>query len=421
MTNMTSFKVLSISYKDALVSIRENFTMDEKSIKIFLRNLNELLGIDEALILATCVRTEIYYKSKVDHTVSLINLLKLNSKVQIKNFENYVRHFSGEQAIRQLYKVALGLDSRILGDIQVSNQVKKAYQYCVEENMAGPFMHRLLHSIFYTNKRVIQETNFKDGAASSAYIVVDLTKKFIKNFKNPRVLILGAGQIAENIAENLQELPCEKFIANRTLNNAEGLAHRLSYTALSLQESINDLSNYDVIISAVSGDRDFIITKEKLSKNQFKSKLVIDMSVPRSIDQEVEKVHNVIYYNIDQIDKQSEHVFVRRKKAVGEVIDIMNDAILEFNQWSSEMEVSPTIKKLKETLESIRKKEIAQYLKNANQKEVELLESVTKGVIQRVLKLPVLQLKNACRRGEAESLVESLHDIFNLEKEKSNT
>ena len=320
MTNMTSFKVLSISYKDALVSIRENFTMDEKSIKIFLRNLNELLGIDEALILATCVRTEIYYKSKVDHTVSLINLLKLNSKVQIKNFENYVRHFSGEQAIRQLYKVALGLDSRILGDIQVSNQVKKAYQYCVEENMAGPFMHRLLHSIFYTNKRVIQETNFKDGAASSAYIVVDLTKKFIKNFKNPRVLILGAGQIAENIAENLQELPCEKFIANRTLNNAEGLAHRLSYTALSLQESINDLSNYDVIISAVSGDRDFIITKEKLSKNQFKSKLVIDMSVPRSIDQEVEKVHNVIYYNIDQIDKQSEHVFVRRKKAVGEFL-----------------------------------------------------------------------------------------------------
>ena len=99
----------------------------------------------------------------------------------------------------------------------------------------------------------------------------------------------------------------------------------------------------------------------------------------------------------------------------------MNDAILEFNQWSSEMEVSPTIKKLKETLETIRKKEIAQYLKNANQKEVELLESVTKGVIQRVLKLPVLQLKNACRRGEAESLVESLHDIFNLEKEKSKT
>jgi glutamyl-tRNA reductase len=147
-------------------------------------------------------------------------------------------------------------------------------------------------------------------------------------------------------------------------------------------------------------------------------KLFVDLAVPRSMDSELDTIDGIILYNVDQIEEQTSGIIERRRAAITEVELILDETIEELKNWSLEMEVSPTIKKLKKALEEIRKEEIARYVGKVTEVEQDLIDKVTKSIVQKVIKLPVLQLKAACKRGEAETLVEVLNDLFNLEKDE---
>jgi glutamyl-tRNA reductase len=136
------------------------------------------------------------------------------------------------------------------------------------------------------------------------------------------------------------------------------------------------------------------------------------------MDPEIDTIDGIILYNVDQIEEQTSGIIERRRAAITEVELILDETIEEFKNWSLEMEVSPTIKKLKKALEEIRKEEIARYVGKITEVEQDLIDKVTKSIVQKVIKLPVLQLKAACKRGEAETLVEVLNDLFNLEKDE---
>ena len=146
--------------------------------------------------------------------------------------------------------------------------------------------------------------------------------------------------------------------------------------------------------------------------------LFLVLAFPRSIDSELDTIDGIILYNIDQIEEQTYGIIERRRVAIKEVEQILDETIEELKNWSLEMEVSPTIKRLKKALEGIRKEEISRYMGKITEVEQELMDKVTKSIVQKVIKLPVLQLKAACKRGEAETLVEVLNDLFNLEKDE---
>lgn len=412
------FRAIGISYQTAPLELREAVTLDESANRSFLKKLNELFGMGEALILSTCNRTEIYYSSEVSRDAEILSLLAIEKDLsKFNDLESYFNSYQDEAAVDKLYAVALGLESKVLGDIQISNQVKKAYQYAADEGMAGPFLHRLMHSIFYANKRVVQETAYRDGTASTAYAAVELTRQFTPNFHSPKVLILGLGEIGENIAENIEGIEAEVFVANRTAIKADTVAHRFGYQSLSLEEALKTVSKFDAIISSVAGDSP-ILSKGGFNGDLPSQKLIIDLSVPRSIDPSVEQLGNVVLYNIDLIEEKTTQTLKVRQEAIPAVRKIMEESVFEFNNWAQEMEVSPTIQKLKNALEEIRQKEIAKYVKKASESELKLLDSASKGIIQKVMRLPVLQLKAACKRGEAEALVETLNDLFDLDPKK---
>ncbi|MDW3195930.1 MAG: glutamyl-tRNA reductase [Cytophagales bacterium] len=413
-----TFRALGISYKSAPVDLREQVTLEEESNRKFLKVLSDTLGLGEAIIISTCNRTEIYYSAEGNRDEEILSLLSVEKDLfQFQDFRSHFKSYTGDAAINHLYRVSLGLESKVLGDIQISNQVKKAYQYSADEGMAGPFLHRLMHAIFYANKRVVQETAFRDGTASTSYAAVELVKQVIPNFEQPKVLLLGLGEIGENIAENLEGIEAAIYLANRTLSKAETLASRLGYHTLSLEAALANVSDFDAIISTVAVD-DPIITKGHLDSELSGQKLVIDLSVPRSVAPEVDELPHVLLYNVDQIEEKTTQTVQERKNAIPAVEQILVDSVDEFHNWAQEMEVSPTIQKLKNALEEIRQKEISKYVKKASESELKLLDSATKGIIQKVMRLPVLQLKAACKRGEAETLVESLNDLFNLEQEE---
>ena len=412
-----SLKVVGLSHDSSPISIRESVAFSENESRNFLDRMREILGVEEALILSTCNRTEIYYTSDLDLSNAILNLLKTEKKIVDDGIDSYFWNKEKLPALRHLFRVALGLEAKVLGDIQISNQVKKAYQCSADQHLSGPFFHRLMHTIFYANKRVVQETSFRDGAASVSYACVGLVQQFIQNFSDPKILVLGLGEIGRDVADSMEEMSASITLSNRNALTTQTLAKQYGYEVLPFEETLKTIAKFDVIISSVQVPKP-IIMKDHIHEQLLSQKLFVDLAMPRSMDSELDTIDGIILYNVDQIEEQTSGIIERRRAAITEVELILDETIGELKNWSLEMEVSPTIKKLKKALEEIRKEEIARYVGKITEVEQDLIDKVTKRIVQKVIKLPVLQLKAACKRGEAETLVELLNDLFNLEKDE---
>ncbi len=414
------FRSIGISYKTAPLEIREQIALNEDEAKALMLKVQEFFGGSDILVVSTCNRTEIYYNAPQDFNVAIAKLLLIEKG--LINTEAYLPYFvhytTQEAASRHLFEVATGLQSQVVGDMQIPNQVKHAYQWSVDLGMAGPFLHRLLHTIFFANKKVAQETSFRDGAASTSYVAVELIDHVTTLKDNPSILVLGVGEIGTDVCRNLKEKKYTNItIVNRTYAKAEQLALELGFEAGDFENVEEEIRKADVVISSIVRDEPFI-TKALLEKQSLYSfKYLIDLSVPRSVAADVEQVPGVIVYNIDHIQNRANEALSRRLASVPEVESIITQALEEFGDWSKEMIVSPTIQKLKNALEQIRQEELARYMKSMNPEEAAKIDKITTGMMQKILKLPVLQLKAACKRGEAETLIDVLNDLFNLEQQ----
>jgi glutamyl-tRNA reductase len=413
-----NFKALALTYKTAPVAIREQVSLNESAVKQLLQFIRDYTNATDVLVVSTCNRTEVYYSAESDFQTEIFTGLAFVKHLPDREFERYFHSIQGNDAIRHLFEVSLGLDAQVIGDLQISGQVKNAYQWSADENMAGPFLHRLMHTIFFVNKRVVQETSFRDGAASISYAAKELAEDLTASIKNPKVLVLGVGEIGQDFCLNLQNSNLKEVtILNRTVEKAEKLADRTGFRFGGIEQLQLQLDEADVIISSVSGNEP-LVTAEMVRKiNILSHKFFIDLSIPRSIEPSIEEIPGALIYNLDDIQEKTNEAVQRRKASIPAVVSIINEAITDFEDWSKEMIVSPIIQKLKNTLEQIRKEELARFVKNAKPEEAAKLEEMSRSLMQKILKYPVLHLKAACKRGEAETLSEILHDLFNLEKQ----
>jgi len=416
-----TFKALILTYKTAPVTIRERVSMNESGAKKLLNFIKDFTPATDALIVSTCNRTEVYYQSEKDLSTEIFKGLKLIKSID-EPIENHFVGLNGVEAVRHLFEVGIGLDAQVIGDLQISGQVKNAYQWCAEESMAGPFLHRLMHTIFFANKRVVQETSFRDGAASISYAAKELAEELTFGIKDPAILVVGVGEIGEDVCLNLSSSKFKNVtVLNRTIEKAEKLASKCGYAFSDLSSLQAEIAKADVIISSVASESP-IINREILKDIKILShKFFIDLSMPRSVEASVEEIPGVDVYNLDNIQEKTNEALEKRKASIPQVQAIIDQAISEFEDWSKEMIVSPTIQKLKNALEQIRKEEIARFIKNAKPEEAEKLEEMSRSMMQKILKYPVLQLKAACKRGDAESLTEVLNELFNLESQSEKT
>ncbi|MCA0231239.1 MAG: glutamyl-tRNA reductase [Bacteroidetes bacterium] len=414
------FRSVGISYKTAPLEIREQIALNEDEAKGLMLKVQEFFGGTDILVVSTCNRTEIYYNAAANCNVDIAKLLLIQKG--LTNTEAYLPYFidytDQNQAARHLFEVATGLHSQVVGDMQIPNQVKHAYQWSVDLGMAGPFLHRLLHTIFFANKRVAQETSFRDGAASTSYVAVELIEHATALKANPSILVLGVGEIGTDVCRNLKEKEYTNItVINRTRAKAEQLANELGFGVADFENVEEEILKADVVISSILRDEPFI-NKALLQKKPLHSfKYVVDLSVPRSVSADAEQVPGVIVYNIDNIQAKANEALDRRLASVPQVHTIIDQALEEFSDWSKEMVVSPTIQKLKNALEQIRQEEMARFMKNLSEDEATKIDKITSSMMQKIIKLPVLQLKAACKRGEAETLIDVLNDLFNLEQQ----
>ncbi|OYX17833.1 MAG: glutamyl-tRNA reductase, partial [Algoriphagus sp. 32-45-6] len=236
----------------------------------------------------------------------------------------------------------------------------------------------------------------------------------------PRILLIGVGEIGEDVAKNMVYLPQAKVkITNRTRSKAEEIALPLGFEVVDFENAVEAMKDADVIVCSIMKNEPFI-TKELVRQFDIQSyKLLIDLSVPRSIETSVEDVPGVILYNVDNIRSKTSEALEKRLGAIPSVENIIEQSIAEFYDWKKEMMVSPTINKLKQSLEQIRQEELARFLKNVGEKEYDLIDKITKSMMQKILKVPVVQLRAACKRDQAEEMIEIITDLFDLEKVKT--
>ncbi|TGE15696.1 glutamyl-tRNA reductase [Hymenobacter elongatus] len=415
------FKAVSLSFKKAPLEIRELISLDEAACRRFLHALHHELGLSDLLVLSTCNRTEIYYAADRDQSPAIIEALG-----QLKGLADMAEYFpyfdildSYQDSVQHLFEVAMGLDAQVVGDLQISNQVKQAYQWSADADTAGPFLHRLLHTIFFTNKRVQQETRFRDGAASTSYATLELVEELTADIANPRVLVVGLGEIGADVCRHFSDSKAftDVTLCNRTRSKAEALAAECQLSILNFEDLVQGMKEADVVISSISRDTPFF-TRDMVERLEVLSyKFFVDLSVPRSIGADVENVPGVLVYNIDAIQSKASAALEQRLAAVPQVRAIIADSIAGLSDWTKEMLVSPTIQKLKNALEQIRQEEMDRFQKKMSPEEAKRVDEITKSLMQKILKQPVLQLKAACKRGEADQLIEVLTDLFDLENQ----
>ena len=415
------FKVISLTHRHAPLAVRERVALDEPACRALLLAVSQELGLADVLVLSTCNRTEVYYSADQDQSAAILR--ELAELKQLANSASISTYFtsiiSAEAAVRHLFEVAMGLDAQVLGDQQISHQVKQAYQWAVEANAAGPFLHRLLHSVFFTHKRVRQETAFCDGAASVSYAALQLVEDLTAHVACPRVLLLGAGSFGADVARHFGASSrfAHVTICNRTRARADALAAECGLHVLDFTDLGRGLQEADVVVSSVAAGVPIITSAMLESQAVLSHKFLVDLAMPRSVAAEVENVPGVLLYSLDAIQSKVSAALAQRLAAVPQVQGIIAESMAELQDWSEKMEVSPTIQKLKNALEQLRQEEMHRFGKNLSPTETRLLDDITRALMQKVLKQPVLQLKAACKRGDPAQLVEVLNALFDLERQ----
>ena len=353
-----SIIVLGLNHRTAPVELRERLAFSRDGAAAALGLFKELHPGAEAAILSTCNRVEIIAGvgtgSGALTVRDLTTFLSRARNIPAASFVNDLYHIEGTAAIRHVFRVISGLDSMVLGEVQIVNQLKSAYEMAHEQATAGPLLHRLFHHAFGVSKRVRTETSLGDGKTSMSSIAVDLIKRTFPSMEGKRILIVGAGDVAQLTVQHLKTVmaPLEEgqvAIATRTLQNARLLAETCNGVAVPYAELDEELPLADVVITCTMCPNSILTTsrvRRTMTRRNQQPQLLVDLAVPRNIDAEVATLPNVTLFDVDALGNIVEQVRRQRIAAVESSEAIIGEETEAFDRWIAESKVAPLIQQM---------------------------------------------------------------------------
>ncbi|ANQ49175.1 glutamyl-tRNA reductase [Flammeovirga sp. MY04] len=409
-----NFYTFSISHRNATINIREKFYLSDQETSEFLLQLNDTINIQEAIVLSTCNRMEVYYLSESNQTDLILKLLcAFKCELPSKKYYKYIDSYEHEAGIKHLLEVGMGVDSFILGDLQIYGQLKNAYNIATEVGMCKSYLHRLMHTLFNVHKKVFNETEFLKGATSCAYNAAKLLKDTC--LPHETTLIIGIGDMGKNVAGYLSRLNVKNvFLTNRTMSKAIQMCNETGFQLLHYDQLNAHLSSFDHIISCVDGN------SRTFGVGDFDGaypKTLIDLGTPRSINSQLLK-YGCQVLNIDDLSKYKEQTLATRKSEIEKVNTLIQEGIHQFALWKKEQNMVPTVRFLKQQLQELRELSLANFKKEMNPEEIAAAEKVSNQLINKIISLPAVQLRKACQRGDSADLSEALTALFTLDKEE---
>ncbi len=421
---------IGISHNTASLDIRERMVMSPDEAKQVLETLKEKY-FSEAMLVSTCNRTELYGltpNTQVDDTELKNLLIDFKHAGDMVKPDHFYGNFSGG-SVNHLFKVAAGIDSMVIGDIQILSQVKEAFNVSAALGFMGPVMNRLMQATLHVGKRVRTETAICEGAVSVSYAAVELASKIFENLSKKSVLLIGAGETGELTLKHLIGRGIGKItIANRTREKAEALVGSLGAKGAVIEyDQIGEaLRTVDIVVTSVNSPT--YIVKPEHAKSVMKQRsnnplFIIDISVPRSVDPSCNKVENVFVYDLDSLSAIVDRNLDKRKAEIPKVTNIIREEMVEFFKWHSSLQVGPTIHELSDALELIRVQEVEKNINRFKPEDRELVEMVTKRIVNKILHQPITTLRNGAQNGaagtETVNRIKALRELFGISDKES--
>lgn len=416
--------LLGVNHKTTPLAIREKLSLSSGYDEP-LDALAKVSSINEYYLLSTCNRVEILFTCT---DVSLARREVLDrlfiSSVNREEISGCFYIYEKSEAVRHLMMVASSLDSMIIGEAQVLGQLKEAFRYASEKKTSSLILNKLLHKAFAVAKRVRTETEIGANAVSISYAAVELGKKIFGDLAGKRVMLIGAGEMAELAAEHLVGQGVkEVVVANRTLERAVTMARRFNGRAVGLAEIVQQLEMVDIVISS-TGATEFVIVKDEVDsmmpKRKNKPLFMIDIAVPRDLDPAINDLDNVYLYDIDDLNHVIEKNRAKRDQEALKATRIVDEETIKFMGWLEGMAVTPTIKELRALGEQVCREELARTFTRLNglsSEDKKTIETMALAIAGKLCHNPLHYLKDNHHCITRQERVRRVRSIFNFDYE----
>ncbi|PKN10219.1 MAG: glutamyl-tRNA reductase [Deltaproteobacteria bacterium HGW-Deltaproteobacteria-5] len=389
----------------------------------FPAGLKAIPGVHEILHLSTCNRVELVASADDDSRPMdmLKSVLALNGALT-DHEASCLYAYRDEDAIRHLFRVASSLDSLVMGESQILGQVKDAYRRALAENAIGIVLNRLMHRAFRTAKRVRTETGIAANPVSVSFAAVELAKKIFGSLAGKKILIIGAGEMAELTCMHLIGNGAEEItVANRSAAQAEMLAEKYHGRAVGLGALDEALCDADIVISS-TGATSYVVTQDMvrscLRKRKNRLLFLVDIAMPRDIDPAADSLENVYLYNIDHLqDIVDENMKSRRRESL-KAEQIVHEEVAQYFNWLKELEAVPTIVSLRTKAEGIVRMEMEKesgWMESLESTDREKVEALVNGIVNKILHAPVTVMKEESAEFQSQDIVAAARQLFRLD------
>ena len=415
--------VLGLNHKTAPVDVRERFSISRESIRKGLLNLNEYESLNEAVVLSTCNRSELYavVEDAQEDTGTLRQFL-FDLTGNEEDIDEYLYCYEDEECIRHLFNVASSLDSLVLGEGQILSQVKQAYALARDANATSTILNTLFHRAIATGKRVRTETRIAYSAVSVSYAAVELARDIFGDLSNSNVLIFGAGKMAELTAQHLNSRGVKKiYVANRHKDKAQALAEYFGGEAVAFDRAFKEATDIDIVVTSTAAPH-YVVkpweTQPLMTKRHGRPLVFIDIAVPRDVDPEVEEIKGVKLYNIDALEAVvDEHVEKRRHEA-RRAKKIVEEEIASLEDKFQYLSCRPLMALLSERCERIRCREVkraASKLPDISKEEERAIEHMSKMIVRKILRTPMMKINASAGTEQEQFYIEAMRSLFKLD------
>ncbi|MCI9844483.1 glutamyl-tRNA reductase [Flavobacterium pectinovorum] len=408
MSRTTTFYALGLSYKKADATIRGKFSLDTKAQSDLLAQA-KAEGIESLIVTSTCNRTEIY--GFANHPYELIKLLCDNSNGSVEEFREVAYIYKNQEAVNHMFRVGTGLDSQILGDFEIISQIKIAFNLSKSEGLINTYIDRLVNSVIQASKKVKTDTEISSGATSVSFASVQYIIKNVEDIGNKNILLFGTGKIGRNTCENLVKHTKNGHITliNRTKNKAEILAGKLNVIVKDYANLQEELQQADVLVVATGAKNPTI---DKTLLNLKKPLLILDLSIPRNVNPDVEQIPGVTLIHLDYLSQMTDDTLERRKQHIPAAEAIIEDMKLELNTWMNGRKYAPTIHALKAKLNDMVAGELAFHKKKMLNFDEEQAELISSRIIQKITSQFASHLKD--ENTSIDESIEFIEKVFQI-------
>ena len=396
--------VLGVSHNTAPVALRERLALTERGGKRFLQELVAHDAISEAVAISTCNRTEIYFVTSdpVRAEAELLGRLARDAEIRPTELASVVYSPRNCDAARQLYRVAAGLDSMIVGEAEVQGQVKRAYELALRAGTTGPMTNRLFGAALQAGKRTRSETGIARERVSVSTVAVDLARAVVGDLASRSVVIIGAGETAELTAQALADQGVRTvFVANRHADRARSLAERFGGEVGSLDSLPARLQDADIVVSSTSSPHPIVGAAELevvMRARGGRPLVLIDIAVPRDIEHACGEIEGVSVYDMDDLQAVVARNLQVREAERAKAEAVVEEEIQRFARWLAQLDVMPTITSLREHGAEIVDQVLAENAgrwESASPRDLARIEAVARAVMQRLLHEPTIRLKES--------------------------